>query len=531
MLITGLLAAIPWAALAQSDNWQNKDLLENGVPGTSTEKAYKQLIAGKRYQVIVAVIDSGIDTSHHDLKGHLWANPGEIPGNHLDDDHNGYTDDVHGWNFAGLPVSRDSLVFLAQHKKQFFDSLSYTTVPPELRLPYQQFRKIWKDYEDIREKLARSLDDVKSAQRIMDTLQEHIGSNNPTIAQLRQWRQKDSSDKWIIDAILAQLPAYPDFASFKTEAIDKARQSLAFCVGHLTTGSDSAGIVAGYLEQNANICYDRVFTFSATDDFYHSQPLTFHGTHIAGIIAANRENGDSVDGIADSVLIMPIKIYSALYPKMVDANLASAIRYAVDNGARVINLSLGLYGSPGKKDVDAAVKYAMQHNVLIVHAAGNDGKNLDQLGTQSFFPNKHYADGSGEAEAWLDVGASGWADDSTLAAPFSNYGRAAVDVFAPGVRIYSTIPGSKYEHFNGTSMATPVVAGLAALIMELFPHLTAAQVAAIIRQSVYKVSHPVIQPGSNAARITRPFADLCSSGGIVNTYNALLLAAKYQAHP
>ena len=135
MLITGLLAAIPWAALAQSDNWQNKDLLENGVPGTSTEKAYKQLIAGKRYQVIVAVIDSGIDTSHHDLKGHLWANPGEIPGNHLDDDHNGYTDDVHGWNFAGLPVSRDSLVFLAQHKKQFFDSLSYTTVPPELRLP------------------------------------------------------------------------------------------------------------------------------------------------------------------------------------------------------------------------------------------------------------------------------------------------------------------------------------------------------------------------------------------------------------
>ncbi len=208
---------------------------------------------------------------------------------------------------------------------------------------------------------------------------------------------------------------------------------------------------------------------------------------MAGIIGAMRNNGMGMNGVADNVQIMTLKVLSNIR-ELRDKNLADAIRFAVDNGAKVINLSFGKPYTVSKKDVDSAVKYAMGKDVVIVHAAGNEGRNLDN---SPHFPNPVYEDGSGSANAWIEVGASGPKDDSTLVPSFSNYGEKTVDVFAPGVDIYSTIPGSRYASYNGTSMAAPIVTGIAALLEEYYPKLTAAQVKDIIVQSAIKVNHNV----------------------------------------
>lgn len=521
-----LWITLPVTASAQPSNWQNLDLHKDSIFGISTEKAYTELLKGKKSnEVIVAVIDSGIDSLHEDLRSVLWTNVGEIPGNGIDDDHNGYIDDVHGWNFTGLPLSRDSLADLVKNKKAFYDSLSYTAVPVSYQEGYQRFRKVWSRYDDLSSKLQVLLSQVVEASELLDQMDVAIGTDNPTINQIRKFREQDSTYKALLDAVMVQMPAYSSFKAFREQSIDQVIERLKFAVDHLVSDSDSAGIAAGFIENNSDISYDHIFMLSPFEEVFRSQPLTFHGTHIAGIIAALRNNEIGINGIADNVKIMPIKIYSALYPQLTDEKLAAAIFYAVDNGARVISLSLGQFASPSKIEVDKAVRYAMEHNVLIVHAAGNNGMNLDEADT--FYPNKIYADGR-TADAWIDVGASGWRDDSTLAAPFSNYSKVYVDVFAPGVRVNSTTPGNGYMNFNGTSMATPVVAGLAALIMEYYPKLSASQIRDIIVKSVIKVDHTVIVPGHNKVPIVKPFSALCVSGGIVNAYNALKVAATYR---
>jgi cell wall-associated protease len=205
-----------------------------------------------------------------------------------------------------------------------------------------------------------------------------------------------------------------------------------------------------------------------------------------------------------------------------DKDVANAIRFAADHGCKVVNMSFGKAYSPDKKLVDEAVKYAISKDVLLIHAAGNDAMNLDK---EKNFPTRVYADSSGIADAWIEVGASGWLDDSTLVAPFSNYGKNSVDVFAPGVNIYSCIPGSKYTTESGTSMATPVVVGIAALIREYYPKLSALQVKQIIMNSVVKPTQDILMTDYGKKRMI-PFSEICVSGGIVNLYNALLLAEK-----
>ena len=261
------------------------------------------------------------------------------------------------------------------------------------------------------------------------------------------------------------------------------------------------------------------------DRFYGNNdvagPDALHGSHVAGIIAAVRNNNIGINGVADNVVILPIR--NTPNGDERDKDVANGIRYAVDNGAKVINMSFGKGYNWDKKIVDDAVKYAVSKDVLLVHAAGNDNKNLDEAQN---FPNPEYLDG-GVAASWITVGASGWKNDETVKADFSNYGKTKVDVFAPGVNINSTTPGSKYQKLNGTSMAAPVVAGLAGLIRSYYPNLTATEVKDIIMKSVVKVDQVVkVQQGDAVKDI--PFADLCISGGIVNAYNALKLAAEYK---
>jgi subtilisin family serine protease len=247
-------------------------------------------------------------------------------------------------------------------------------------------------------------------------------------------------------------------------------------------------------------------------------PDASHGTHVAGIIGAVRGNNEGIDGVASSVQIMSVRTVPDGDER--DKDVANAIRYAVDNGAHIINMSFGKDYSPFKSAVDEAIRYADERGVLMIHAAGNDGKNTDE---EPNFPSPVYEDG-GRAQLWIEVGASSWRGADTLATSFSNYGAAGVDVFAPGEAITSTVPGGGYEPQDGTSMAAPVVSGLAALIMAYYPSLSAADVKQVILESA--TSHAdrmALRPGDGTQV---RFGELSVTGAIVNAYEALRLAAE-----
>ena len=254
-------------------------------------------------------------------------------------------------------------------------------------------------------------------------------------------------------------------------------------------------------------------------------PDALHGTHVAGIVAATRNNGIGMDGVANNVKIMSVRTVPDGDER--DKDVANAIRYAVDNGASVINMSFGKGYAWDKQVVDDAVRYAEEHDVLLVHAAGNSAQDNDATDN---FPNDKYKDPKGflfwkkkEAKNWIEVGALSYKPGEDSPATFSNYGAKNVDVFAPGVQIYATTPDDNYRYLRGTSMASPVVAGVASVIRAHFPSLTASQVKDIIMQSATPLDFDVKKPGSDEVV---PFNELSKTGGVVNLYNAVLLAAK-----
>ena len=246
-----------------------------------------------------------------------------------------------------------------------------------------------------------------------------------------------------------------------------------------------------------------------------------HGTHVSGIIAAERNNGIGINGVANNVLIMPVRAVPD--GDEYDKDVALGIRYAVDNGAKVINTSFGKAFSTNPEWVIDAIKYAAKHDVLIVNAAGNDGINLDE---KRIYPNDQTPDNPQEiSNNFLTVGALNYEYGSNLVAGFSNYGKTNVDVFAPGTKIWSTTPNNSYKFLQGTSMAAPAVAGVAAMIREFYPKLTAGQVKQIIINSGLPVSASVIVGGDE--NNVQKFSELSTSGRIVNLYNALILASQY----
>jgi cell wall-associated protease len=247
-----------------------------------------------------------------------------------------------------------------------------------------------------------------------------------------------------------------------------------------------------------------------------------HGTHVAGVIAANRKNNLGINGIADNVKIMALRAVPNGDER--DKDIANAIRYAVDNGAKIINMSFGKDYSPQKDAVDKAVKYAEAKGVLLVHAAGNDDDNND---TKPSFPTRYYKDGK-EAANWIEVGASGWGADSTLAADFSNYGKKSVNFFAPGVQLYSTTPANGYETMDGTSFASPAVSGVAAILLSYFPNLTPLQVKDILIKSTRKFDSLMVKKSDKTGVVK--FSDLSSSGGLVNAYEAVKLAIAWESN-
>jgi subtilisin family serine protease len=504
--------------------WHLKDLKSDGLYGISLDKAYDFLKNKKSNTVVVAVIDSGIDTLHEDLKPVLWTNTKEVAGNGKDDDKNGYVDDVHGWNFIGgkdgRNVKEDSYEAARVYHK-FKDQFEHLTDTSSLSKEDLYNYKMWKRAEKQvagggKESGLELLILKKTYQAAVknDTiLQKALGKETYSGRDLESFtpttdEQKRAKTSLLIfftsnnvmdmtnKALMEDFKNYLDSEEKKAEAADKAPK-------------DYRGDI---VKDNYNDFNDRYY---GNNDVMANTP--FHGTHVAGIIAAARKNGKGIDGIANDVKIMAIRAVPDGDEH--DKDVALAIRYAVDNGAKVINMSFGKGFSPEKQWVDDAVKYAASKGVLLVHAAGNDASNIDSVEN---YPSPGFKDQSGKANNWITVGASGDPKAGGLVAGFSNYGKKEVDVFAPGVKIYSTIPGGNtYGNAQGTSMASPVVAGVAALILSYYPNLTPEQVKQVIENSAVKTDLKVVGPGSDESV---SLADISVTGGVINAYEAVKLA-------
>jgi len=503
-------------------NWQNRDLQRDSIFGISTERAYRELLANKQATtVIVAVIDDGVDTGHEALKPVLWVNPREAPGNGVDDDHNGYIDDLHGWNFIGGAngdVAHDSkeCTRILHRDSARYAGYTLASIPDKQRAGFLVYRSAKAEYDSVLKETRAYLGSDTGDLHFFDSLAVRIGKDTPTIADLRAYTARNESEARAIGWAIKRMKLEPDFYQ---------------CVGHLRSLIDEDHSILDFW---LNTDYDPRSTivgddYSNDEQRYYGNanvtgPDALHGTHVSGIIGAVRGRGMGIDGVADHVRIMGIRAIPDGDER--DKDVANAIRYAADNGAKVINMSFGKYSSWDKKVVDEAVKYAMGKDVLMIHIAGNERRNLDDP-VYGWFPSKRYEDGSGEAKAWITVGASDQLDDSTLIADFSNYGRTNVDVFAPGVAIYSCYSGSTYGYDDGTSMAGPAVTGVAALIREYYPKLSAVQVKEIIMQSVVKPAHTVMVRDRGIEKKVY-LSDICTSGGVVNAYNALRLAAVYK---
>ncbi|SDD35212.1 S8 family peptidase [Niabella drilacis] len=521
-------SALLMTGYGQSDvpkGWHLKDLKTDGYYGISLDKAYDFLKSKnkKSQPVIAGIIDSGIDTTHEDLRPVLWTNKGEIPGNGIDDDKNGYIDDVHGWNFIGARdgknVTKDSYeaARIYWKWKSKFDGKGESGIPQADQEQYQ----IWlRAKNDVFKPDENGSDDIflETALKMMKMGDEIIRID----LKKKKYTLKDLS---AYRATTYNASQFKDFLiSFNKDnnSEDLTNKDLLETVGgDVEKINNKKRAPEPYRDEVVKDNYDDI-----NDRYYGNNNLTvddessMHGTHVAGIVGAARNNGKGMDGVADNVQIMAVR--TVPNGDEHDKDIALAIRYAVDNGARVINMSFGKGFSPEKKWVDDAVKYAVDKGVLLVHAAGNDNENND---TTYNFPSAYYLDKSRPA-TWLTVGASGPDAKSGLVAKFSNYGKREVDVFAPGVLIYSTLPeGDVYGNQQGTSMAAPVVTGLAALIMSYYPELSAVQVKEIIERSAIKPAEKVINPETKA---TVSLSDLSVSGGIVNAYEAVKLADTYR---
>ncbi len=484
--------------------------------GTGVEKAYNEILADKspKEKVIVAIIDSGTDIDHEDLKDHIWVNEDEIPGNGKDDDGNGYVDDIHGWNFIGGPdsthVNKDTYEVTRLYAKlsERFEGTPADSIPQEKREDYEYYQEIKKEYE------------------------RRVNKNNQELMQISQFRQAISMAKEAMNVSSIDSLSMEDLQlnDEDSQQVQQAKQILTAIKSQGAIEKDLGGLEEYYehisdLKQyglNPDFAPRHIVGDDYEDlenRFYGNNdvhgPTSDHGTHVAGIVGAIRNNDLGAQGIANYVELMILRTVPDGDER--DKDVANSIRYAAENGAKVINMSFGKGYSPQKEYVDTAMRFADSLGVLLISGSGNGSENTDSTGT---FPTRYYKNG-GEVQNYLSVGASSWQSDSTLAASFSNFGKQNVDLFAPGVDVYSTYPDDEYEANSGTSMASPVVAGVAALIRSYYPELSATEVKEIILQTVTKVDQQVVKPGTEEMV---PFSELSSTGGIINAYEALKLA-------
>lgn len=495
--------------------WQHADAGEDGKIGVSSQKAYRDLLNGRTpTPIVVAIIDSGTETSHEDLDDALWVNPGEIPDNGIDDDGNGYIDDVHGWNFIGgkdEDVEFDNLeftrIFSPLHKR--FNQKKASDIGKSDKADYQRYLKMKRDWDNRMKKAQAELNEFNQVMQyytISDHLiRQNLGKESYSLEEVQSIITDDEMTQAAVEFVSAVLSA--DLMSELDEWRRYVENQFAYSYN---LDFDPRGIVGDDYSNPRERIYgnNRV-----------SGPHADHGTHVAGIVAAEK-NDFGLDGICPSCKLMIIRCVPDGDER--DKDVANAIRYAVDNGARIINMSFGKSYSPQKDVVDEAVQYAERKGVLLVHAAGNDGRNTDK---RDNFPRAKYNNGK-VCKTWIEVGASG-PEDGELVADFSNYGKKTVDLFAPGDGIFSTVTNNDYKKESGTSMASPVVAGVAGALWSYYPQLTAIEIKDILLSSgVSYAKTKVTLPGSNKVV---PFGNLSRTGRVINLYAALRLAEQRAA--
>ena len=483
--------------VAENDlkRWSHLDLVKDTVPGMSVDKAYKELIKGKKgKKVIVGIVDSGVDINHEDLKAVIWTNPKEIAGNGIDDDKNGYIDDIHGWNFLGDAVHEQ--LEMTRIVKKGPGTPDYDKAKAELDKERAELSNVKPQYDMI--------------SKANESIKKHLKKETYTIEDLNSIKTEDKEllkNKTIMTQIGGMIGE--GFVEKFQDEYDHVFSTLNY---NLNVDFDGRKIVG----DNPNDLKDTKY---GNNNVVGPEPKEAkHGTHVAGIVAQVRGNNLGGDGVTNNAQILTVR--AVPNGDEYDKDIALGIRYAVDNGAKVINGSFGKYYSQQKEWVIDAIKYAESKDVLVVIAAGNESFDLD---VTNKYPNDTY-DGSPEfAKNVLIIGALSPAYGSKMIADFSNYGKNNVDIYAPGDEIYATTPLNTYEYLQGTSMASPNVAGVATLIRSYYPSLTAIQVKQIIMESGTPLKNTVtIGEDKHKAN----FADASKSGRIVNAYNALVLAAK-----
>jgi len=492
-------------------NWYLNDPSKGKVYGVGAEKAYELLKGKTAKEVIVAVIDSGVETDHPDLKDVIWINKGEIPNNGIDDDKNGYIDDVHGWSFLGGPggdVDGEALELarMVRSEKKYFESKSASEIPSADKERYEKYLKLKGDLDN---------ENAKNQQQYQGVIMMSGYINNVKAASNGVFDKKTNKAYVPKDEMETKIKKGlgPIMLIYSPATLDKeitySSESFGSLIKMNSTDVDSIRrILVG---DNPEDVTERYYGCNR-----YEGPDAFHGTHVAGIIAATRGNGIGIEGIASNAKIMVVRAVPNGDER--DKDVANAIRYAVDNGAKVINMSFGKYYTPNKQLVDDAILYAKSKDVLLVHAAGNDAKNKDM---EDSYPTRILSDGS-IASNWIEVGASSSSKKGKkLVAEFSNYGSKTVDVFAPGLDIYSTIPDAKYSDASGTSMACPATAGVAAIIRGYFPELTASEVKEVLMKTAVPYTSSISIPGAEKGKENGTMTDVSISGGMVNAARAV----------
>jgi subtilisin family serine protease len=491
----------------EMNRWSHADLSTDSIPGMSLKKAYAFLADKEAVEVIVGVVDSGTDLTHEDLKDVAWVNTKEVAGNNKDDDKNGYVDDINGWNFLGPTYKENS------EEARILDNPSITSE------------------DEVKAAKAGKAKKMESAKANKTRYEQILNAVNGSIDEISKNLNKTDFTKKEVQSIKTEEPTLQrsvavaeQMYGFGFPSLNAAKEELTRLVENADDLMSNKPIknYRSVLNDDPNTMDVVVYGDNKTG---HSTKDEAHGTHVSGIIAASRNNEKGVNGVANNVKIMAIRAVPD--GDEYDKDVALAIRYAVDNGAKVINTSFGKGYSPKKEWVYDAIKYAGSKDVLIVNAAGNDGKDID---VEKTYPNDSKDLLLEISDNVITIGAMSVNYNEKLPANFSNYGKKNVDIFAPGVQIHSTFPENEYQSISGTSMAAPSTAGVAALVRSYYPKLTASQVKHILMNSGVKINFEVVKPGSNSREnpngVMVKFSELSVSGRIVNAYNALLMADK-----
>ncbi|MEO6851282.1 MAG: S8 family serine peptidase, partial [Mucilaginibacter sp.] len=451
-----------------------------------------------------------------------WVNKKEIAGNGVDDDHNGYIDDVHGWDFLGGPGGKSDFSETEEEVREYNKlKTKYGYMVPDSttlnKKDYAYWIKVKTTYDST---VTKAREEIRQLSPIVNAMVETSGyirhalhlKNDQAFTKADVQNLKASNDT-LAEVKNLWMIAFSEDVSTSTNV--KVINGLSEYMAKLNND------VSPDLEARKRIVGDN--PDSLGDKPYGNNVLKFmdasHGTDVAGLVGAIRNNGYGIDGIADNVKLITIKAIPI--GDEYDKDEANAIHYAIDNGAKIINMSFGKKISPHKAWVDEAFRYAAAHDVLLVQAAGNDNQDVDAVPD---YPNDIYADGSSDdADNVINVGASGLKPDINLAASFSNYGKRNVDVFAPGVKITSIDANAEFITDDGTSFSAPIVSGIAALILEYYPTLSSKQIKQAILQSATALTGMIVLKPGTQQKVD--FTTLCKTGGIVNARKALEIAS------